>query len=169
VKATKRKRGARAVRAARALWVRGEGRYGSDEMPPAPNEMAGDFPDRVFAGVAALLPQSSDVEGHEERMAAHCARVAVEDVKGNGMELTCDACGTVAPRKGNQSVNATVYRTPREKADAAGRWVCRAANGGREMYCRACFDVWGWPDEYRRRVELFAAGLIRPDPEPEVA
>jgi hypothetical protein len=171
VKATKRKKSKRAVRAARVLWVRGAGRYGSDEMPPVLCAFADDNPDAVFAGMAALVPRSCDVEGHEERIAAHAARVALEDCKGNGSELVCDACGTVAPRKGHMAGRADVWRTPDERAAAAARWACRRVRGTthNETYCRACFDVWGWPEEYRKRVELFAAGLIRPDPEPEVA
>lgn len=150
----KKSRAKRAKRAKRReQFVTGRVYYDATDLPAKIGpEWSTDFPDRVFAGVAKLVPMSRDVDGHAERMRAHMARVARADVKGNASDLTCDACGTVAPRKGNMRVNPDVYRTPREKTEAAGRWACRGANGEREMYCRACFDVWGWPDEYAKRV-----------------
>jgi len=144
-------------------WGQGRAYYDDTTKPPKPSRLhKDDYPDSVFAGMAALVQYSHEVEGHEERMAAHMARVAREDVKGNTAELTCDACGVVAPRADNMM-------TP-DTAGTGERWVCRKiAGAGNETYCRECFAVWGWPDEYRLRVKLFARGLIRPDAEAEVA
>lgn len=37
----------------------------------------------------------------------------------------------------------------RERAEKRARhWETREVGGITESYCRACFDVWGWPDEF---------------------
>lgn len=92
-----------------------------------------------------VVPESRDCEGHEERMRAHAERVAREERRAGDRyaELVCDACGVVAPRKGNVSVPEGV----KPLVDRP-RWVCRqvAGYGTNVVFCAACFAVWGWGD-----------------------
>ncbi len=169
----RKKKGKRALREARLRWVRGAGRY-AESPPPKTRVFACDDPDTVFAGMAPRVPRSCDVEGHEERIRAHAERMAAElarEAERDRTHVTCDACGVVASRAGNVSVREVAFNRREDwEAAQAQRWVCRRVGSSfNESYCRACFDVWGWPEEYARRVDLFARGLIRPDPEPEVA
>lgn len=95
-------------------------------------------------------PLSRECPGHEERMRAHCERVAREERRDSDRhcELQCDACGTVAPRKGNQARPAVArpVTTGRESTASTGpRWVCVKVRGEtyNVVFCSACYRRWG--------------------------
>lgn len=128
----KPKRSAAEQRRARIEWSQGRGRYDA-AMPAPPTERPCDAPGRIWIAVAALVPRSADVDGHEERMAAHCARAEREGAPDfcRRSQRMCEACGHVGPRGPHSA------------------WACRPRSpddGGAETYCRPCFARWGWPE-----------------------
>jgi hypothetical protein len=97
-----------------------------------------------------LVPLSCECEGHEERMRAHCERVAREEKRDSDRhrELQCDACGLVARRKGNQARHAEArpVTTDRESQASTGpRWVCLKVkpHNYNVVFCSACYRRWG--------------------------
>lgn len=127
----RKKRSKRAVKSAQVAWVQGRGRYEGK-----PRHVRTDWapsPDRVMVAIAALVPASHAVEGHAERMRAHMERVARDEVQpfDPRTERQCEACGHVAPRGVDSG------------------WASRPlppAEGGAQVFCRACFGRWGWGD-----------------------
>lgn len=151
----------------RAVNVRGVLHRNPERVLPRPvREHKADHPDAVAVGTTPLAPPARDVlspDEYEARIADYAARMERGEslpLFGQvdrteyppepepGFELQCWGCSAIRRREGSK---------------AAG-WVGRRMEGYSvtEIYCRGCFGVWGWPDEYRARCSMYGAGLIEP-------